>query len=160
MGMSCGVYAVTPVELWRLRAAPKTIRDFLAATSAPSLSLEKAWHGLHFLLTGSAWQAEGVLSFLVSGGEPLSDVDLGYGPARFFQPDATQQLDVVLSRFSDDDLWSRFDPARMEAEGIYPGIWDEPEQDLRDEYLTYFHNLKAFVRQASENGNAVIVNIG
>ena len=143
-----------------LRAAPKTIREFLATTSAPSLSLEKAWHGLHFLLTGSAWEADGVLSFLVSGGEPLSDVDLGYGPARFFQPDAIQQMDAALSGIADDELWSRFDPARMEAEGIYPVIWDEPEQDLRDEYLAYFHGLKAFVRQASEKGNAVIVNIG
>jgi Domain of unknown function (DUF1877) len=160
MGMYCGVYAASLAELERLLAAPETIPNFLGATSTPSARLEKAWHGLHFLLTGSAWEGEGVLAFLISGGERVSDLDLGYGPARFLRPDAVQQLDAVLSRISDDELWSHFDPARMEAEGIYPGIWDEPEEDLRDEYLTYYQGLKAVVHQAREQGKALIVNIG
>jgi hypothetical protein len=159
MGMSCDVYAATSAELQGLLAAPETIRDFLGAKTTPSTGLEKAWHGLHFLLTGSSWESDGVLGFLVAGGEPVGGLDLGYGPARFFRPDAVERLDAALSRISDDELWSRFDPARMEAEGIYPVIWDEPEADLRDEYLRYFRGLKAFVRQAHQEGKALIVKI-
>jgi Domain of unknown function (DUF1877) len=159
MGMYCDVYAATSEELEELLAAPETIRDFLGAETTPSTGLQKAWHGLHFLLTGSSWNSEGVLGFLASGGEALGKVDLGYGPARFFRPDAVEQLDDALSRISDDELWSRFDPATMEAEGVYPVIWDEPEEDLQQEYLTYFRNLRAFVHQACRDGNALIVKI-
>jgi hypothetical protein len=159
MGMYCDVYAATSEELEELLAAPKTIRDFLGAETTPSTGLEKAWHGLHFLLTGSAWESEGVLGFLASGGEALGQVDLGYGPARFLRPDAVEQLDDALSQISDDELWSRFDPARMETEGVYPVIWDEPEDELRDEYLGYFRKLQAFVSQARRDGKALIVRI-
>jgi hypothetical protein len=158
--MYCGVYAASPAELESLLAAPETIRGFLGAATTASTGLEKAWHGLHFLLTGSSWGGEGVLSFLTTGGEPMGDIDLGYGPARSLRPDAVAELDAALSRISDDELWSRFDPATMEAEGVYPLIWDEPEEDLRDEYLTYFRGLKEFVRRAHQEGKALILNIG
>ena len=38
-------------------------------------------------------------------------------------------------------------------------IWDEPEADLRQEYLTDFHDVKALVHQASANGKALIVSL-
>jgi hypothetical protein len=155
--MHCNVYAARPAELQSLLAAPETIRDFLDARRTASADLQKAWHGLHFLLTGSSWGGEGTLSFLTTGGEPIGNVDLGYGPARFLRSDAVEELDAALSRISEDELWSRFDPARMEAEGVYPMIWDEPEEDLRDEYLMYFRELTALVRRAHQEGEVLIV---
>jgi hypothetical protein len=157
--MHCNVYAASPAELQGLLAAPQTIRDFLDAKGTASADLQKAWHGLHFLLTGSSGGGEGILSFLVAGGEPMGDVNLGYGPARFLRPGAVEELDAALSRISDEELWSRFDPARMEAEGVYPVIWDEPEEDLRDEYLMYFRKLTTFVHRAHQEGKALIVHI-
>ena len=41
----------------------------------------------------------------------------------------------------------------MEAESIYPGIWDEGEEEMRDEYLTCFHELKKVVALAGEGGD-------
>jgi uncharacterized protein DUF1877 len=158
MGMYCALHAVAPADLEQLLAGRREGLGLRRARgdNLSSVSLEKAWHGLHFLLTGSAWAAEWPLGFLLQGGEPVGD-DLGYGPARLLQPEAVSELDAALSGVSDDELWSRFDPDRMEEEQIYPGIWDEPEDDLRDEYLGYFHELKRLVHEAAARGMAVLV---
>src|SRR5687767_14577361 len=44
--------------------------------------LDKAWHGIHYLLTGTAAEGGKPLDFLVSGGREVGNVDIGYGPAR------------------------------------------------------------------------------
>jgi hypothetical protein len=158
MGMCCEVYATTPVETQRFRADPDAVEELITPNGRPTrlLRLEKSWHGLHFLLTGSAGGGGEPLGFLLEGGEEVGE-DLGYGPARLFPPETVRQLDVSLAGISEDELWNRFDPESMEAEGVYPGIWDEPEEDLREEYLTYYNHLKAFVHQASEGQMALLV---
>ena len=157
MGMYCGIRAVAQAEIEGLlegsAAAPGHRR---AGDPARSISLEKAWHGLHFLLTGSAWEGEPPLDFLLRGGEPIGEDD-GYGPPRLLRPDEVRALDARLSHVSDDDLWSRFDPSLMEEEDIYPGVWDEPEDDLKEEYLGYFHALKRLVHEAGSRGMALVV---
>jgi hypothetical protein len=158
MGMYCGVYAAGPAEVKRIQSDPKALGQMLAA--APSMSLEKAWHGLHYLLTGSAWEGEEPLNFLLAGGETLGDADEEDGPPRLLKPDEVRQLDDALQRISDDDLWSRFDAEQMEADEIYPGIWDEDEADLREEYLMYFGQLKSLVHQARDKGQGLVVSIG
>jgi hypothetical protein len=121
-----------------------------------SLSLEKAWHGLHYLLTGSAAEGEWPLAFLLQGGEEVGEDD-GYGPPRLFAHDEVEELDAALSAISDDELWRRFDPEQMEAEGVYPNCWDEAEDDLREEYLSYFHQVKQVVHNANANGLCLLV---
>jgi hypothetical protein len=156
--MTCEVHAVTPEETERFLTDPDAIEELATPVGRANrcLRLEKAWHGLHYLLTGSATQGDEPLGFLLDGGEEVGD-DLGYGPARLFDPDAVQRLDRTLAAISEGQLWSRFDPDSMQAEGVYPGIWDESEEDLRDEYLTYYRELKAFVRRASETDNSLVL---
>jgi hypothetical protein len=48
----------------------------------------------------------------------------------------------------------------MEQLGVYPGIWDEDEDDLKDEYLTYFHELKQVVAAAAQSRRGLVVTIG
>ncbi len=45
------------------------------------VDMDKAWHGLHRLLTGSAYATSDVASQAIFGGEPVGE-DLGYGPPR------------------------------------------------------------------------------
>jgi hypothetical protein len=51
-----------------------------------SLSVDRDWHGIHFLLNQGAWDGEPPLDFIVSGGTEVGEVDVGYGPARAFLP--------------------------------------------------------------------------
>jgi hypothetical protein len=53
-------------------------------------------------------------------------------------------------------MWSRFDREAMTSEGVYPIIWDEPEEDLKAEYTFYFHNVKQFISEAASANCALI----
>lgn len=121
-----------------------------------TLCLEKAWHGLHFLLTDESWGGTGSEAFLVSGGVEQGD-DYGYGPARYFTTQETREIAKVLTPINADDLWARYDAQAMTDAGIYPEIWDEPAGDLEEEYCEYFEELQAFVAEAAEQGDALLV---
>lgn len=149
--MICEVRALSPSDIENWDNEP-------ARDPNDSVSLEKAWHGLHYLLTGSVGNGEGDLGFLLAGGANLG-ADRGYGPARVFSPPIVQRLNAALVAVSDHDLWGRFDPQLMEAQGIYPVIWDEDEAELKAEYLEYFHDLKTLVAKASAEGKAISVVI-
>jgi hypothetical protein len=124
-----------------------------------SVDLDKAWHGLHFLLTGTAWEGSPPHCFLLMGGEEVEDVDLGYGPARLLRPPAVRAFATALSALDEETLRSRFDPARMLEIDIYPAIWDRPvEQDDTLGYLlAHFAALRDFVGQASAAGRGLLV---
>ena len=154
MGMRVNVRAVRPADFQRLVNGDSDFSPGRGQT--PAVHLEKSWHGLHFLLTGSAGESGVLLGFLLEGGQEVGEDD-GYGAPRLFQPKEVQEISAALAPISDCELWGQFDPERMEADGVYPGIWDEEEEELRDEYLSYFHELKQVVEQAGAGGMGLLV---
>lgn len=162
MGMICDVYAVSPSDLDRLQDDPDFFGELARFDNqdARSCCLEKAWHGLHYLLTGDAWDSNDPLAFILAGGSEIGGSDGGYGPARSFTPDETRQIHAALSAVTDDQLWARFDAETMTAEGIYPEIWDEPESDLKDEYTTYFRQMKQLIADAAARGHGLVIMLG
>ena len=166
MGMTCAVYAVPTDRIDALRRDPAREIESIRTDDEvvlPNAGLEKSWAGLHYLLTGSPGfdDAGGVtnrpLAFLLQGGHSISD-GAAYG-GRLFTPGETKAIDASLSAVSDDQLWSRYDPAAMESLEVYPMIWDEPEDDLREEYEAYFHELKRVVRIAAQQDMGLLVQI-
>lgn len=160
--MTCDLIAVPPADLERLAREPEYFTELLRYNNpiAKSCSLEKAWHGLHYLLTGQAWDTTEPLGFIVAGGQEIDDSDGGYGPARLFTPQETRQFHSALLPISEEQLWSRFDPEAMQSQGVYPIIWDEPEEDLKDEYTQYFRDAKQFIADAAAAGQGLIVTLG
>src|SRR5258708_20564425 len=59
-----------------------------APTKEPGLSLEKSWHGIHYLLTGVAEGGRPPLSWTVLGDKEIPDTGklMGYGPAHILTP--------------------------------------------------------------------------
>jgi hypothetical protein len=159
MGMYCGVSAASSADLHQQSAGTHFVKGTFGSgtATADAVSLEKAWHGLHYLLTGEVWEGTGPLAFLLAGGEPL---DGDEEATRWFTPEETRAIHQALSGVSDHVLWSRFDADEMEQQEIYPGIWDEDEEDLKDEYLTYFRELKQVVAAAAQSGRGLIIDIG
>ncbi len=86
--------------------------------------LDKSWHGIHYLLTGSADEGGAPLDFLVAGGTEVGDEDVGYGPARVFTSAQTRAIAAALAAVTDDELRARFAPEAMMRAEIYPEIWD------------------------------------
>jgi hypothetical protein len=158
MGMYCQISAASRAEFENYSEGGAFGGSQQATATASSVSLEKAWHGLHYLLTGEVWEGTGPLGFLLSGGEDQNgDEESG---VRFFEPRETAQIYKALSAVTDDALWSRFDAGEMEAQEIYPGIWDEDEDELKEEYLMYFAELKKVVHAAATSGQGLVVSIG
>ena len=145
----------------QLVADPGSVHEVLESLegSDSALSLEKSWHGLHFALTGTAWEGPPPLNFLAGGGVPIGDEDVGYGPARILDPAGVAAFHAALEAFSEADFDRNFDPANLAEAEIYPQIWDEPLEDLKDEYDEYLQEMRAHVRRAADSGQALLVAI-
>jgi len=119
------------------------------------IDIDKAWHGIHFLLTGSAGETESALGAVIMGGEGVGD-DLGYGPARYLTPERVKELARALAEVKPEDLVKNFDPEKMTDQQVYPLIWDEGDEAL--EYLLHhFHKLKDYYNDAAAKGNGMLL---
>jgi hypothetical protein len=120
--------------------------------------LDRAWHALHFLFTGTDWEGEFPPCFLVLGGAEVGEVDAGHGPARIFDAALTASIDGYLQSLDEAELKGRFDPARMTGLAIYPEIWDEKKADELWDYVAgHFHAVKGFIRDTAAAGKALLV---
>lgn len=86
------------------------------------MCLDKAWHGIHFLLTDSDWQGQWPLNFLLAAGEPVAGIDFGYGEARVYTAAQVREINTALQTVSKETFESHFNPEKMTAEAIYPNI--------------------------------------
>ena len=142
-----------PTELTRLE---------LGKDEGANTDLDKAWHGIHYLLTSSDGPADPPLDFIVAGGEEVGDVEVGLGPARVFRSATVREIHEALARIDESVLRSRFNPAEMMKLSIYPDIWDrDPEEDDSFGYcLEYFKVLKDFVAQAANENLGLVLTLG
>lgn len=133
-------------------AAPRVVLPELelGPDDAIGLYLDKAWHGIHFLLTGSDWEGEMPRAFLLRGGTELKGVDTGYGPPRLMRAEETAGVAKCLSGISREELAARFDPVKMMELDIYPTIWARPDDDALGYLLDHFDELKSFVSTARD----------
>ena len=159
MSMIANFKSVSPSRLDELKQKPDTIKDFLYqkddSTPNDQIDIDKAWAGIHFLLTGS--NSEGgkpPLAHVIIGGTDIGD-DVGYGPARYIEAEEVKQIYDAFRDISEDELKGRFDPEKMKESKIYPF-----ENSCTDEDLAYllenFRSLKDFYRKTVEQGNAML----
>jgi hypothetical protein len=116
------------------------------------LELDKSWHTLHYLLTGSGEPSDSVLSWAILGGKEIGP-DLGYGPARLLTASEVQTIASALSQVSPTSLSQRFDLERMIASKIY-ACRDHGELGLA---LEYFERLKPFYAESAARGSAILL---
>ena len=128
-----------------------------AKKDSPRLSLDKDWHGVHYLLCGKLEPDESLLSKAVLGGTPLGDDDegfSGYGPARFFTASEVAQLSTALGAPSlESEAKARFDSGKMNELKIYPGFRPEDADSLLDS----LRKLRDFYADAARNENAIVI---
>ena len=132
------------------------------ASAGEVLYLDKAWHGVHFLLTGLADGGPEPAGFLLEGGEDVGGDEWGEPVARLLDPAQVRAFAAFLAALTADELARRFDPARMTALDIYPGvIWHRAaeDDDARRFVLDAAAELQTFVADAAAAGDAVVVCI-
>jgi hypothetical protein len=125
----------------------------------PCAYVDKAWHGIHFLLTGSAWEGPKPLDFIVRGGREVGEIDVGYGAARAFTSTEVEAIAAALRPLTREVLRDRFDPAEMSRLEIYPEIWGRPDEQQRTlEYLLgYYDSLRGFLDATATAREGIIV---
>lgn len=145
-------------RLFGSRPAPVAPIAWTPRSEANEIDIEKAWHGLHFLFTGTAWEGDEPAGYLVTGGRPIGSVDAGYGPARALEPDDVGELARYLTSLSEADLEQRYDPERMTSLKIYPEIWGDDGEEEALEYLVEgFRQLRDFVAEARDAGDGLVI---
>lgn len=141
-------------------ADPELLDDLLESEDdAASVDIDKAWHGVHWLLTGSAEPSQGIASQVIFGGQPMGD-DPEDSLGQLQDAPLVTAISAFLQTLSDDDLKARFNPADMERADIYPsGIWGE-DRILEEYLLPAVARLKDFYAKAASSGDWVIACLG
>jgi hypothetical protein len=171
MEMLCTLRSLTENQRQQLLAHPDKLEEFLDdeedfgdAEGARFLDLDigETWHGLQYLMTGSAWEGKAPLDFLVRGGEDVGDIPSDEGTARVLTADEVKALSKALDALPEKTLGGRYDATKMQAEDIYPGMWEEPPEDMdpKEELLSYFEELKKFMAAVAKRGHGLLVFIG
>lgn len=128
------------------------------------LSIDKAWHGVQFLLTGNpSHNADDheprILADAILGGA-VTDWEAVYGWVRVLTPERVRALSEALAPLSRDVLASRFDASSLTESHIYPIFpgeeWDDAD---RDWLLDAFDQLKTFVQIAATEGDAILLSL-
>jgi len=101
-------------ELSRLAQREAVRRRVPPAPGTPghSVSLDKAWHGLHYLLCGALEPAPGPLGQAVFGGTEIGE-DQGYGPARYFSLHRSPRSQELCSRRASSKSCTRASMPRL-----------------------------------------------
>jgi len=129
-------------------------RAYDSKTNRP-MNIGKAWAGIHYLLTGTEYGGDPPLNFILSG-NPVGDVDLGYGPGRLQHPEDVAIISNAIAFIDRNRLHERFDSRKMSAESIYPSIWHEGEKAF-DYCANYFEELKKYYADAAAQSKGMLL---
>jgi hypothetical protein len=132
---------------------PKSGGNAQASGKGASISLDKAWHGVHYLLCGQAVPGAGLASQAVMGGTDVGD-DLGYGPARYFDAPTVAAIAHELTQPNlEAEMTARWDPDQMTALGIYPAVFTSDDEHW---LMEAFRDLRKFYVDAAAGNLAVV----
>ena len=160
MVMTWTARALTPEEHAAVTTNAKVVVDLLEDEPPhPKLALHlgTAWHGIHWLLTGTAYESESAVGQAIFGGEPIGR-NLGHGPAHLLDHRVVRRVDDALESLSVADLADRFDPDLMVEADISPGFWHDPEI-FAPLLAPRYRALQRFHRRARKAGAPVLTAI-
>ena len=113
--------------------------------------LDKAWHGIHYCLNKTTYEAAPPMDFIVVGGTEVGDIEVGYGPARLFDSAAVEEINARISHITRDQLHRNYAPCEMTGQDIYPDIWEREGEEAFEYLVEYFDTLKTFVAHCNRN---------
>ena len=157
-GMAWAAVSVEPSSTAKLRGDDQLVERLLdEPQKGRSAYRDKAWHGIHFLLTGSEGPTAAPESKVILGGQPVGP-DQGYGAAQLLSPAEVREIAEFLEKYPPELLASRYNPTAMEAAKIYPAIIWVREGPAALKYALHFYSQPvSFYKGAAERGGAVLL---
>jgi len=157
MSMIGNFLQVSPVDLEELIADPSGVEAFIDPDDDEHencIDIDKAWHGIHFLLANDPWGGEPPLANAVLGGTEIGD-DVGYGPARYLNPDEVRAVADTLKQITSQDFRNRYDARKLLDNEIYPQIWHD-DDDAVGYLVAAYDSLRTYYLDAAAKGNAML----
>ena len=164
MGISATLSLFKVATLDELRAlgdgAHGAMEDAMPSDHGPgnpgiTLHLDKAWHGLHYLLTGRAYGGDLPLAWAVRGKGEYRVGDSG----SYVSASEAAAVASALAIVDEDVILQRMHSKAEETLELYnAGDWSDTY--IQDHYLKLFHELQQFYAEAARRGTAVLCCIG
>ena len=121
------------------------------------INLDKSWHIVHYLLTGSDNATDSPLNIIADESDRLADIDVGLGPPFVIHPDAVSSFAAAAAELSDEQFLSRLRPSEMPLDTLYLGEAVRENPGEMGEYaVENLHFLRDFAQKAADAGDAVI----
>ena len=164
MGVATAFVPVSARTLAALRRRPEDAEAMLHPDEdgevEGTIHIDKAWHGLHYLLTGSDYEGEPPLRWAIMGDQDLG-ADLGMGGSSFLTPGQVREVAAALAAITPLDLRRRHDPHKMQALRIYPDVmWVRDGEEALAWVMARFEPLVQFYADAAARGDAVVIYQG
>lgn len=167
MGLIANYNCISDESLKELKGLGSSKKDLFETVEEWSdedellLDIDKMWDVLHFVLTGVSTDhriADNPLSQAVLGitaVEELSDY------LAYTEHDKLADIVAALEQFDMEEALESFDMAACKEAELYPDIWDydEEEEEIKDELLHDFEQIKRFYKQVLDANGNVLVSI-
>lgn len=136
------------------------------------LELDKAWHGIHFLLKKCS--NNDMAGFLIDGGKVIQNTSWRdiYGvdvmDMRCFKDDDVKKINSILQLIPNDAISKKYNPPQLNKMKIYPDIWEKgfissllakrlKSSSSLDYILFYYLKLRKFIKEAAEDNLSIII---
>ncbi|MCC0690203.1 YfbM family protein [Clostridioides sp. ZZV14-6387] len=125
-----------------------------------TISIDKAWHAIHFTLTGCPFGGEddNIFSKLVMSGNVFMEID-GEPPAMLITANDVKKLSEAMDSLEEQQFREKFNISEMLENNIYPVMDDENEEEFFDYVWANLIELKKFIEEAANDRQAVIFYI-
>lgn len=123
------------------------------------IDIDKSWHILHYLFTGSANGKTPPGCYLLEGGRVIKDVEIGYGPVYTLDIQQVKEFSAFVFNFDQQTLEQRFNKEEMKKQKIY--VAENTSSDFKEELLPYVLEnlgcLKNFLVKAVDENKGLMI---
>lgn len=171
MGLIANYNCISDESLKELKGLGSSEEDLFETVEAWSdeddllLDIDKMWDVLHFVLTGVSADHridDNPLSQAVLGVMSIEDLS-EYISEYMAYTEHSQIADIVaaLEQFDMDQALESFDMTACKEAELYPNIWDydEEEEEIKDEILHDFEQMKVFYKKVLDTKGHAVVTI-
>ncbi|KPI48255.1 hypothetical protein IM33_17520 [Clostridioides difficile] len=159
MGMIGCYTRISEEDVLKLQQAEGNLQDFVFEDvyENSTINIDKAWHTIHFTLTGCSFGGDddNIFSKLVLSGNIFMEID-GEPPAMLITADDVKKLSEAMNNLEEQTFRKKFNISEMLENNIYSVMDDENEEEFFDYVWANLIELKKFIEEASNEGQAVI----
>jgi hypothetical protein len=156
MGLTASLTAMSNVAFEAFGILDDDYRPKGEVPRTLTCDLDKAWHIVHFMLTGASNQSSAALGILLDRGPQMEAVS---ETCQAISPAEMQAFQAALAYENPVTLWARFDFERMVADEVYRVHPDDDPEGSFAYALHFIPLLRRFAAKCAEHRCGAILMI-